>query len=147
MPVTCKLITKSLSALSEPLRETLLNLQMIMLKKITQLILVSIISLTSLSAQSSLEGKWNTGEENTIIQTYEKDGAWYGKILSSDNANAKIGTVILQGFKQDGDVWKGKLYAVKRDKLMDAEISTATSTLNITISVSFMTKKLKWKRE
>ena len=118
-----------------------------MLKKITQLIFVSIMTLTSLSAQSALDGKWNTGENNTIVQTYEKDGAWYGKIVSSNNPKAKLGTEILRGFKQDGDVWKGKLYAAKRDKILKAEIVPSDDKLNITVIAGFFEKKIKWKKE
>jgi len=117
-----------------------------MIIKITQLILVSIITMTSLAAQSALDGRWNTGEDNTIIQTYVKDDAWYGKIVSSDNPKAKIGTNILRGFKKEGDKWIGKLYAAKRDKIMKSEIRLIDSALNITVFAGFITRNLTWEK-
>jgi len=100
----------------------------------------------TLPAQSSLEGTWATGEDNSIIQTYEKDGAWYGKIISSDNPKAKIGTNILRGFKKEGDKWIGKLYAAKRDKIMKSEIRLIDSALNITVFAGFITRNLTWEK-
>jgi len=34
------------------------------------------------------KGIWFSGEENTKIKTYQKEGAWFGKIVSSDNPKA-----------------------------------------------------------
>lgn len=101
----------------------------------------------TLTAQEMTEGIWLTGEENTMIETYQKDGAWYGKIVSSDNPKAIMGRDILQHFINENDKWKGKLYAAKRDKLLDAEIIPAADKLNIIVSAGFFTKELEWIRE
>jgi len=115
------------------------------MKKLS-IIFIALFFISALSAQDSLKGIWLTGEENTKIETYEKDGAWYGKILSSDNPNAKIGTDILKGFKQENGEWKGKLFAAKRGKVLDAVIKPAKNILNITVTVGFFSKDLEWKR-
>ncbi|MFT6807536.1 MAG: hypothetical protein ACJA01_000756 [Saprospiraceae bacterium] len=117
-----------------------------MIIKVTQLLLVSIITMISLSAQTNLVGKWNTGEDSTIVQTYKRDGAWYREIMSSDNPKAKIGTNILRGFKKEGDKWIGKLYAAKRDKIMKSEIRLIDSALNITVFAGFITRNLTWEK-
>ena len=99
-----------------------------------------------LSAQDFPKGIWLTGEENTKIETYEKEGAWYGKIVSSDNPKAKIGKDILRAFKQEDGKWKGKLFATKRDKILDAVIEPTEDDLNITVAAGFFTKTLVWKK-
>lgn len=107
---------------------------------------ISLFYILALSAQDSLEGIWLAGEDNTKIETYQKDGAWFGKIVSSDNPNAKIGTNILRDFKKDRDEWKGKIFAAKRGKILDAIIEPTKNILTITVSAGFFSKDLEWKR-
>jgi len=66
------------------------------------------------SAQQLLEGTLNTGEENTKIEITEDNAVFCAKILSSDNANAKIGKQILKDITFSNGEWKGKLYAAKK---------------------------------
>ena len=116
------------------------------MKKI-KCLLVTLSILTSLSAQDFEVGIWLTGEENTKIETYQKEGTWYGKIISSDNAKAKIGNDILREFKKEDGQWSGKLFAAKRGKILDAVIEPNKDALNITVSTGFFTKSLVWKKE
>lgn len=97
-------------------------------------------------AQESIEGQWNTGEDNTIVETYQKDGAWFGKIISSDNPKAKIGTEILREFQFKNDAWRGKIFAARRGKIMDAVIDPTKDILEITVSAGLIRKTLEWSR-
>jgi len=115
--------------------------------KILSSILFTIFFVSSLVAQDFPKGIWLTGEENTKIETYQKEGDWYGKIVSSDNPKAKIGNDILRGFIKEDGLWKGKLFAAKRGKILDAVIEPTKDVLNITVSAGFFTKTLEWKRE
>lgn len=110
--------------------------------------LISLLSMLSfvLFSQRGLEGTWQTGEDNTVIETYQKDGMWYGKIISSDHPNAKIGKDILRDFQLKDGLWKGKLYAAKRDKILDTAIIPSTDNLDIEVFAGFFSKKLSWKR-
>jgi uncharacterized protein (DUF2147 family) len=93
------------------------------------------------SAQAQVTGKWKTiddetGEAKSIVEIYEKDGKYYGKIveiLNPAKKNAKcvnckgadkdkpiVGLVIIKGLVKDGteytdgeilDPSKGKLYS------------------------------------
>ena len=101
----------------------------------------------SLSAQDITEGIWLTGEENTKIETYLKEGLWYGKIVSSDNPKATIGKDILIGFRKDNNQWIGNLYAARRDRIMDASMIALNEKLEITVSAGFLKKKLSWLKE
>jgi hypothetical protein len=112
--------------------------------RIAGFILLMMLSSTSLFAQQSLDGVWQTGVDNTKIETYRKDGAWFGKIISSDNPRAKTGTDILRNFKKNGDLWEGQLYAIKKDKLVNAIITPTENKLLIKVSVGFFTKNLEW---
>ena len=92
------------------------------------------------------KGIWLTNKENTKIETYQKEGAWYGKVIASDNPNAKIGNDILRDFKLVDGQWKGKLFAAKRNRLVDAIIEPTEDELSITISAGFSSRTLVWKR-
>jgi len=116
------------------------------MKRLT-IIILFIFSISFLFAQDFPKGIWLTGEENTKIETYQKEGAWFGKIVSSDNPKAKIGKDILQEFKFIDKQWQGKLFAAKRGKILDAIIEPTQEALNITVSAGFFSKELAWKKE
>lgn len=97
--------------------------------------------------QSPVEGSWLTGDDSTIIQIYQKDGALFGKIVSSDNPNVKIGTEILQGFRLVKGVWTGKLWEAKRSELLDATLELHRNALEIAVPSGYMFKKIVWKRK
>ena len=99
-----------------------------------------------LCAQELESASWNTGEENTIIETYQKDGMWFGRILSSDSPEAKIGKDILQGFKFEDGEWKGKLFAAKKGKLLNAVMAPNDSELKITVSAGMFKRKISWEK-
>ncbi|MBK7577814.1 MAG: DUF2147 domain-containing protein [Ignavibacteria bacterium] len=97
--------------------------------------------------QSPVEGSWLTGEDSTIIKIYQKDGSLFGKILSSDNPNVKIGTEILQGFRLVKGVWTGKLWEAKRSELLDATLELHKNVLEIAVPTGSTFKKLVWKKK
>jgi len=105
-----------------------------------------LVSSWSIASGNGLEGNWQTGEDNSVVQVFEQDSEYFGKLVSSDNPNAKMGTQILRNFKQVDGVWKGTLYAAKRDQLLDAVITPQANTLNITVKAGLVSKKLAWQR-
>ena len=105
-----------------------------------------LFSFTTMNAQS-LAGVWNTGDENTKIEITEDDGIVKGKILSSDNAEAKIGNQILKDFKFNKGEWKGKLYAAKKGEWYDAVLKENGGQLDITVKVGWMSKTVHWKKD
>ena len=113
--------------------------------KYTILIAFSIFAY-SLFGQSNLTGTWDTGEDNTIIEITEIEDKPTGKIKSSDNPKAKIGNVILKEVNKNGRIWKGKIYAAKRQEWYDAEITQKGDVLEIEISVGFFSKTLEWNK-
>jgi uncharacterized protein (DUF2147 family) len=103
---------------------------------------------TSLIAtgQISLAGKWNTGKDNTVVERYEQNGKWYAKIISSNNPDAVIGKNILLDFTKSNDVWKGKLYAPKRQKTMEAVITPKKDVLSIVVTSGWVSRTIEWTR-
>lgn len=91
-------------------------------------------------------GIWDTNKENTKIEIYKKDDALFGKITSSDNKKAKIGTNILQNFKYNDGKWIGKIFIIKMNKLVDAEMQIVNQKLEITINNGFMSKTIEWNK-
>ena len=111
------------------------------------LIFFILFSTTTMNAQHSIAGIWNTGDDNTKIEITENDGAFYGKILSSDNTKANIGKQILKDVKFSNGEGKGKMYAAKKGKWYDAVLKENGNQLDVTIKVGFMKKTLEWKKE
>jgi len=109
-------------------------------------ILALIALIPSLLAAEPLSGVWNTGEDNTYIKTFQKDGAWFGKIVSSDNSEAKVGSDILLGFAEANGVWTGKMFLPRRDKTVDATIQATAGELIINVSTGLMGRTLTWTR-
>lgn len=100
----------------------------------------------SLIAQEELNGQWQTGEDNSVVEITETDGVAVGRLLSSDNSKAVIGTEILSNLTPSGNSWKGKIYAVKRHKMMDATIVSSTDTLQIKVSAGPVHRNVTWTR-
>jgi len=113
------------------------------------LILFITIILTTLTSHSQipLSGKWNTGSDNTIIEIYHKSDGYYGKIISSENREAKIGTDILQGFTYRNNRWQGKVFGPRRNQLMDATIEIKGDTMILKVGSGIMSRTLEWKKE
>lgn len=99
---------------------------------------------TSMHAQHSLAGSWNTGNEHTVIEILQEDGNWMGKIKSSDNNKVEIGKIILKELEKNGDDWTGKLFAAKTQKWMDVTISPQVSQLDLVVSAGFSKKRIQW---
>ncbi len=102
--------------------------------------------LSFLIPSNAIIGTWNTFKDNTIIEIYEEDGSYFGKIISSDNDKALKGTLILRKFKFQNKKWIGKLYSIKMDKLVDAEIQLKENKLEVTAFMHLMNKSFEWEK-
>ena len=106
-----------------------------------------LFSALSIHAQTSISGIWNTGQDNTKIEIKGDNGVYEGRLISSDNANAKIGKLILKDVKSVSGTWKGKLYSVKKNKWFDAVLKAEGNHLLVTVSSGWNSKTLKWSKE
>ena len=108
-------------------------------------LLLTIIS-SDLAADGELNGKWQTGEDNSVVELTETNGVAVGKLVSSDNPKAVMGTEILRNVTQADGVWKGKIWAAKRKKLMDATITPSADALQIKVSAGLVSRNVTWTR-
>lgn len=105
-----------------------------------------LFSAVTMNAQQSIAGVWNTGNENTKIEITETNGVYNGKIISSDNANAKVGKLLLKDIKSVGGEWKGKLYSPQKDKWYNAVLEEKGEQLLVTVKAGLMSKTIEWKQ-
>jgi len=101
---------------------------------------------TAIFAQNDLTGTWNTGEENTIVKIFEKEGKYFGEIVSSDNSKVKIGKQIIKNLELDDDEWEGELFSAKKQEWYDAEFKPGADKMGITVKVGFFSKTVEWER-
>ena len=107
--------------------------------------LVLVISFFSfaLAAQADITGKWETGEDNTIVEITEKDGVYKGEIFSSDKEGEEIGRQMIKDVKLDKGKFKGKISPPGMG-WKNVEFEREDNTLKVKVSVAFIKKKFKW---
>lgn len=108
--------------------------------------LVMALATVTTMAQQPIEGLWNTGNENTVVEIKEVQGVLEGKIYSSDNKDAQVGKLLVKELQRKGDFYNGKLYAIKRGQWVDATFTPGSKTLQIVASAGMRSKTVEWKR-
>jgi hypothetical protein len=93
-----------------------------------------------MNAQQSIEGLWDTGQDNTKIEIVSTAG----KVQSSDNEKATVGKLIVKELEKNDNTYKGKLYLIRRNRWVDAVFVPNGNSLTITISAGWQSKTLKW---
>jgi len=89
--------------------------------KTSLIVTVLFFSFQPLQNDEKIVGTWKLAENKTELEIVKDGDIYKGTVVKSEVEKA-IGKEILQDFKKDGDVWKGKFYAVKRNRLVDATI-------------------------
>lgn len=97
-----------------------------------------------MNAQQSINGIWNTGQDNTEIEIKSENGIYDGKIISSENSNAKKGTLILKDVKSVSGKWKGKMYSPKKKEWFNAVLELKGGKLMVKVKSGFMSKTVEW---
>jgi len=116
------------------------------MKKLAILFCVLLLAIT-MHAQSSLAGVWDTGKDNTKVEISEQDGIYHGVVVSSDNANVDPGKELLKEVKSVDGTWKGKVYALRKGKWLDAVLEEKGDLLLVSVKAGMMSKTLEWKKE
>ena len=127
------------------------------LRKAALLLLLLIFSLgiSSLKAQSGIEGEWSTPDGGVIL-IYEVDEKYFGKVVSSDDPeqNAKLqqqeeDIILLKDFskKNDTKFCCGSIYIPQRDRTLSATITLIDEdTLKIKVKAGVMSATRTWKK-
>ena len=109
-------------------------------------LLLSLLMPAAAQAGAPVEGRWHTGQKGGVVEIDVEDGVLRGKLVASKDRRAKLGTVILRRFVKRGGVWVGKIYAPKRDRVVDAKLKLNDGEINIEITAGRMQKSVTWTR-
>jgi len=93
-----------------------------------------------------LEGRWLTPEGEGTVEIRVVNGVLEGELVASTNKQAKLGTLILRDFVRSGDGWKGRLYAPKHDRTLNAELALRDGKLVIKVSAGIRSQSVIWTR-
>lgn len=113
------------------------------LRNILALLVFGLLSFNSF-AQSEVVGEWIVGKQNTIVKIEQQDNLYSGKVISSDNSNAKMGRLMVKELKQTKETWKGKVYAPKRKEWFNATFIPHKNKLEVKIKAGFFSKTIEW---
>ena len=107
-----------------------------------------IVFFTSLSAysQSTIEGVWATGKDNTTVEIKATDDVLEGKIKASDNTKAEVGTRIIKNLREDDGSYTGELYIIKMQRWVNASLSPKGEKVIVTVSAGIRSKTIEWER-
>lgn len=109
------------------------------------LFLIFLLSSFSALAQQSILGRWNTGQENTVLEVKEVQGKIEGRIVASDHTKAPLGRLILKDVtKENGDIVKGSLYSLRKDKWFEATFAPQSKNMEVILTLGWVTRKFNW---
>jgi hypothetical protein len=93
----------------------------------------------------SIEGVWNTNNDNTKIEIKSFPNGIEGRIIESQNKNAPIGKLIVRDIKPIGkQLFSGQLYSLKYNRWANATFNRKNNQLFIHISTNFRSINLNW---
>lgn len=115
------------------------------MKHVMIMILISMSCIT-MSAKDSLAGYWKTNRNNTVVKIESQDDVFTGKIISTEDNENRIGSLIIKDVKLNNGEWQGKIYAPKRNEWYNAKFNVLDDKLTIIITVGFFVRTLEWSK-
>ena len=112
---------------------------------LSTLALLLLVSATA-SADSPIEGRWLTPKGEATIEIFERDGAHFGKLVASTHEKAPIGTLILRELRPKDGGWEGRIYVVKKKKILPARVVREKGKLKVRVSAGWFSKTVTWTR-
>ncbi len=95
--------------------------------------------------EPSIEGIWDTGKDNTLIEIKKTNSKLEGKVYSSNNAEAPKGKLIIKDLVEKDNYLTGQVYIIKKDRWVNAQLQRNGNTLKVTLSNGWSKKELDWK--
>lgn len=110
------------------------------------LLIAALLSLfgLNLSAQDNLPGIWKTDKNNILVKIEKQNDVFIGKVISSDDENAKPGTLLIKDLRLKKKKWKGQIYILRRKEWHNATFQAADNKLTITVTLVFISKSVVW---
>jgi len=106
-----------------------------------------LISHQIVCGQTGIEGRWNTGKENTIIQITKVNDQWEGRTVSSDEKRLKLDLLVMRNLEKKNGHWKGEFYIFRIKKWANITLMPEEDELEVKVSYGLMSKQLTWQRE
>jgi uncharacterized protein (DUF2147 family) len=97
------------------------------------------------ASESDIVGIWKIPEENIEVEIKKNGDSYNGVIVKAEKA-AAIGKEILRDLKEKDGKYTGKIYAIRKDRLLDVVITPNGDELNLEIDAGWRTKTIKWTR-
>jgi len=92
-------------------------------------------------------GVFTNTDGDRKMEIYKDNGEYFGKLVASSNAEAKIGTVVLKNFIYTYGKWEGKIYLPGKNSNFNATLElTNPQTLKIKVKVGIISKTKIWTR-
>jgi uncharacterized protein (DUF2147 family) len=104
-----------------------------------------VIIFSESALKTDIVGTWKLPEDNTEVEI-KKDGEDYKGVVVKSDIETVIGEEIIRDLKEKDGIWKGKFYAVRKDRLVDIMIIPNGDELDVEISARRRTKTMKWTR-
>ena len=115
--------------------------------KILFTLFLTLCSMNTFADSASIEGLWLAENKSTHIEiSQSKPGLWQGIVTKSPSQPELEGQQILSKMEEVAGGFKGKVYAIKKAKHYDADISLVDGTLQIKAKAGFFTKTMVWTR-
>lgn len=92
-------------------------------------------------AQDGITGKWKMPENNTKIEITKVNDVCNGRVIQSDTEEA-LGKVVLKDFERSGEIWKGKFYVVRKDRLFNATLKPDGDQLEMEVKAGIKSKTI-----
>ncbi len=89
--------------------------------KLIILFALIILQVQPMQDETEITGNWEMPEGNTVIEIQRDGDTFKGTVIKSDKEKA-IGKEVLQDLRKEENVWKGKFYVVRRDRLVNATL-------------------------
>lgn len=116
------------------------------MEKLISLFIIVFFTSFSAYSQSTIEGLWATGKDNTMVDIRATNEVLEGKIKSSNNTNAEVGKRIIKNLRENAGSYKGELYIIKIQRWVNATFSPKGEKLIVTVSSGFRSKTIEWER-
>jgi len=111
----------------------------------TMMMYLFLILFSSTAKEPAIVGTWKMSEENIEVEIIQDGDVCTGVIVKAPKEGA-VGTEILRDLKEKKGKWEGKLYAIRKGRLVDVVIVPKEDELDLEVSAGFVSKSMSWKR-
>ena len=111
----------------------------------TIMMYVLLVLFTSTESGPEILGTWLIPDENVKVEITCDGDVCTGVVVKAPK-DVIIGKEILRDLKERNGKWKGKFYAIRKDKLLNAELNPNGDELDVEVSAGLGSKSFTWTR-